>query len=251
MKLVKGVLSKPTGTYSTQTTTYTTNALGVSMPAGAYEVVIECYGGGASGMPVRLVVDYNPGGGGGAYAKKTQSGLTGTPKWNFYVGAAVNSTSTASVAGNPSYTEYASNGVDYVEIARAVGGGAATGTVGGTGGQASASTGDVKYSGGNGGAPIQPDDEYSGPGGGCAGNGGNGSAGNPTTGVGGSAGTDSNSIAGSGGAGRLFDAQSNGVAGNTAGAGGSGGVTTSSSQSSTGGQGARGAIKVTWYIFEL
>ncbi len=108
---------------------------------------------------------------------------------------------------------------------------------GALGGQASASIGDLKFNGGDGGTGSGT---ASGGGGGAAGetdNGGSGSA--PTAGIGISPG-------GNGGAGRS-GSQGNGTAGSAYGGGGGGAYRTSSSNRS-GGNGAIGAVFVTYII---
>ncbi len=117
-------------------------------PAGVTSVSVECWGAGGGGTT------NTAGGGGGAYSKKT---VAVTPSSNY---AVVVGTSAANANGGD--TTFASTTV----VAK----GGLSGGNGRTGGQASAGTGDTKYSGGDGGNTSQ------GAGGAGAGDSGDGSA---------------------------------------------------------------------------
>lgn len=98
-------------------------------PAGVLEAIVECWGAGAGGTT-------NVGaGGGGAFARKT---VAVTPSTGY---AVVVGTSAANTNGEDST----------FDSTTVVAKGGLSGTNGGTAGQASASTGDIKFNGGNGG----------------------------------------------------------------------------------------------------
>lgn len=130
---------------------------------------------------------YGPGqgGGGGAYAVKNNPSFTpgGSNTYNFNIGAAGtsgNSTTTTGTAGGDSWALSAS-----VCLAKGGSGGARSTTTACLGGQASASIGDAKFSGGSGGGADSGG--TSGGGGGSSatptGNGGNGAQGSEAAGA--------------------------------------------------------------------
>jgi len=131
---------------------------------------IECIGGGGNGGAGGGAAD-NGGGGGGAYAKVTNLTLTPGASINVHVGPAAdatwfNATSLANAQSNgTTFSCAADNG--------------RSGTMGGlgVGGQASNSTGTVKFSGGSGGTPTSPHPTGGGGAGGPYGNGADGGPG--------------------------------------------------------------------------
>lgn len=136
LALLTLVLIPSNAAHATQTTYTTPGSHSWTAPAGVYSVTVELWGAGAGG-----------GGGGGAYSGKNSYSVTPGSSYTVYVGSAAQDSSFVS-----SSTVLAKGG-----------------SIFGTGGQASAGVGDVKYSGGNAGS--------SGCGGSCWGAGGGGGAG--------------------------------------------------------------------------
>ena len=162
-----------------------------TVPAGVTEVVAECWGAGGRGGNAQAVVQGRAGGGGaGAYARKTIAVTPGTTI-NLHVGAA-GSTAEASwfVDAATVKAAYGQRGRGYLD---------ADYGVGGIGGLASDSIGDLKYGGGNGGTTTA---SGGGGGGGSAGRQGEGGVGGNTPnsdgGIAGVAGSDGGAAGGAG-----------------------------------------------------
>lgn len=225
-------------------------------------IKIECWGGGGAGAYASRARNINPavgligtaGGGGGAYASKDITiGSTGT--LNIAVGSGGSGASGASKGGD-SQVKY-----DGSTIVLAKGGGGvannSTSTVG-TGGQKSACTGDVTASGGNGGQGMTG--AYSGSGGGGAaggrgGDGGNGSDGARISGGDGGEIASGSTHSGNGGKGNYSIAgeSATGSAGASYGGGGAGsnpGYSAFSQKNANGGNGASGAVVLTYLTFD-
>lgn len=123
---------EPFSPFSTEYTTVQDTT--VAKPSGATQVIIECIGGGGRGDQNKT----NGGGGGGAYAKTTVA-LDGT-----YTGIYIRVPTGTS--GNSAFGK--KNDVSGTNLCLATGGNA--GSDNSAGGTAASSTGDVKFSGGNG-----------------------------------------------------------------------------------------------------
>jgi hypothetical protein len=226
------------------TVTKTSGASTWTVPAGVFEISVECWGGGASGggsgIADALKISIGGGGGGGAYVKKKFS-VTPASNISYSVAAAVSGTSgAAGTDGNPTW--FSSNDSSGAVAAGGTKGGyvrshnyGTAGGAGGAGGTTAASYGDTEYAGGNGKQGLT----YGGGGGGGAG----------STGVGGNApacptgGTGTSLGGGNGGAGASSAAD--GSAGNTYGGGG-GGALSGAAPARTGGAGAAGKIIITY-----
>lgn len=208
---------------------------------------IECWGGGGGGSSYTLG---GAGGGGGAYASITNLTLSKGTAVSYVIGAG----GTSDSSGGSTYFKYPS--------VSAAGGSSS----GGAGGQASASIGTTRYSGGSGGSGGNA----GGGGGGTGGSTGNGGNGSPANGFTGGSGGDGGQFGGA--AGGAHDSPGNDapltVGGAGSGGGGGGGSTFSAGKSSygnpggnggsyggggggggwytTGGTGGNGAIKITY-----
>jgi hypothetical protein len=207
-------------------------------------VIVECWGGGGGGGAARRVggtsIAAGGGGAGGSYAKKTISVISGTT-YTINVGLGGSKMFVDGTGGLPGEATWFSAST----LVYAAGGGlggfgnSATATPFGSGGTASnASIGDIIYSGGNG---MSGSTTFGGGAGGGAGSSSNGSS--ATSDTGGNGGT-GNEEGGNGANGSLVNG--NGSQGNTTGGGGSGGYWDTTSGSSTGGDGARGLLKITY-----
>lgn len=216
---------------STSPTTWT-------VPSGVTSVTVECYGGGGAGQKGKIKnggIDggnQGNGGGGGAYASST---LTVEPGTTYYLCAGQGGNNGA---GNASWFGTKNGNNNYTYIVSAAGGAAGAQNVPGAGGQASASIGTIRYSGGTGGmytsSPLT-----SGAGGGAAGpngNGGNANAAVGGTGNGGRAGNGANGLT-----------SGVGLDGSTYGGGGSGGMCSECA----GGAGGNGIVSVTYEVIYL
>ena len=141
-------------------------------PTGVTSVQAEAWGpggNGANGAYFWPLYISGGGGGGGAYAKKSSVSVTPGQQYSIVVGAAGSTTKT-SFAGTTVAADYGGNG--------ALALGPTYPGIGGPGGQAANSTGDVKQSGGSGGGALSPAGGYGG-GGGNGGAGGLGGQGSP------------------------------------------------------------------------
>jgi hypothetical protein len=207
-------------------------------------IIVECWGGGGGGGAARRFTGSataaGGGGAGGSYAKKTISVISGTT-YTINVGLGGTKMSIDGSGGLPGGATWFSAST----LVYAAGGGAggfgnsATATPFGSGGTASnASIGDIIYSGGDG---MSGTTTFGGGAGGGAGSSSNGSS--ATSDTGGNGGT-GNAEGGNGANGSLVNG--NGSQGNTTGGGGSGGYWDTTSGSSTGGDGARGLLKITY-----
>ena len=215
-----------------------------TVPAGITSIQIECIGAGGNGGAQTTIERGAGGGGGGAYSSST---ITVTPgaTYSVVVGLGGNATYGAAVPGGDSYFNNPST-------VMAKGGSSCAVNVRGyptriLGGQASASVGTTKYSGGMGGWSNTTPTPNSGGGGGAAGPGGAG--GNATSetvapftkfgGVGQSPGGN-----GADGSYDVYGNSTPGVVGFDYGGGGSGAFRRTVNMD--GGSGANGWVRVTW-----
>lgn len=121
--------------------TFTTpGAQTIPVPFGAKTVTVECYGAGGSGNARQTMFC---GGGGGGYSKKNTYSLAGLT--GIYI--SVPGVPAAHTDGADAFAKENSSGGTTICLAK---GGQAQPDVNNLGGQASAGTGDVKYSGGTG-----------------------------------------------------------------------------------------------------
>ena len=184
----------------------TTAGAGTWTPPGALaSLVVECWGCGANGFTSG---SYHPGGGGGAYARKTFSGPFAS-SYGYYVGQANGDTTSTW------FSTATTVAADYAHTS--------------TGGSSANCYGDLAYSGGPGGAQTHT---YAG-GGSGAGSTGAGNPGSPS----GSGGAAVSNYGGAGGNGASGGGQ------NGFNYGGGGGGATSSY-----GQGAQGLIRITYTL---
>lgn len=218
--------------FSQVTTTYTSGSGSFTVPEGVLTIKIEAWGGGGSGGGGGHNTWPFAGGGGGAYASSVLSVTPGN-SYNYVVGAGG---SLGADGGNSHFNN---------QVIAAGGSGVPDNSMTGVaGGATAASTGTIKYAGGNGGdgswwlgAPVNG--PYSGSGGGGAGSsaaGGNGAPG-ATGGSGGAGNPD-----GRGGGGLKVKA-TNGNPGAAYGGGGGGGFSTESGYYA-GGSGGNGAVRI-------
>lgn len=148
-------------------------------PAGITSVTVEVWGGGGGGGGQNDTADGGGGGGGGAYSKKTNISVTPLADYTVTVGAAgAGGTGACGAVGGETW---------FIDAATVLAKGGqpgcnSTGTPppGGTGGAAIDGVGDVKFSGGNGGAGRDNPNGIGGPGGSSAGTGANGTNGPAT-----------------------------------------------------------------------
>lgn len=131
-------------------------------PAGVTSVDAECWGGGGGSATG------GGGGGGGAYVIKNSYAVTPASNYTVTVGA-------GGAAGSPGVQSSFDNAANI----KAAGGFNGAGSLGGAGGLASDSSGDTKFSGGNGANGVAPN---GGGGGSSAGSAANGNNGSGTTG---------------------------------------------------------------------
>ena len=229
--------------YSTAGTNYWT------CPDGVFAVTVECWGGGGGGCSGYQVFQGPPsfgvgGGGGGAYSKGTNIAVIPGTVYTIVVGG----------GGRPNVNGTNSIFASTTNIIVAMGGsGAITNNPGASGGQASAGTGNVKYSGGNGGYGSTP----------CSGGGGGGGAGNAANGgaggigsynggnstcTGGAGGTGGSVGGGAGGTGWTDGNYTPGGTGNpgTQPGGGGGGASSGTGANYAGGLGAAGKVRLTY-----
>ena len=202
-------------------------------PAGVTSVSVEAWGAGGRGGSIASGSgeETRGGGGGGAYAKKSSFTVVPGTEYTMSVGAGSQTPS----AGGDSY---------FIDIATllAKGGKSATNNFGASGGAASESLGDTKFSGGKGAmGGALPDDNYGGGGGSSAGTASDGNPGSGATG-----GTVSGGFPGGNGA-----AESSNVGSSAVGNGGGGGGAYRSSDNSSGyggGFGSDGRIVIRWTV---
>jgi len=215
----------PAPTPASGTTTVNTPGAGnFTWPAGVGSVTVELWAGGAGGNSA-ATAGKSGGGGGGAYSRSVVQGVPGTDYPYFVGGGGLGGVVGASgnLGTDGTDTTYRTN----VVVAKAGEVGALV-TDGGTGGLASAGTGQIKFSGGDG------DD------GGATGGGGGSSAGTAATGVNASGAT--GGVAPSGG-GNGGNAGTVAPSPGSAPGGGGGGC---AADSFAGGAGAAGRIKFSW-----
>ena len=212
---------------------------------------VECWGGGAASRDLSSGAD--PGGGGGAYASKSNYDIGSQTSISIQIPG-------QSVSSNPSDTWFdnSSTGVLAKSGARP-----ANATTGGVGGQASSCVGTIKYSGGNGGTGYATNGGGGGGGGSATKNGAGSTGGSTSSATGGGggnagsggggggsasagAGTD-NVEGGGGGAGRGYlGTSADTLSGGAGGAPGGGGGGRCSDVSGSAGFGARGQIRITY-----
>ncbi len=232
----------------TQTTTITSTSTSTwTVPAGALKITkVECWGAGGSGGSTNARMGAG-GGGGGAYAAYN-SDITTIPgsTFNIHVGA-------GGTGGNGGGNTYFSSSNEASAYAAAGGGKSpGTSTTGADGGTVNKGTGNQGGKGGNG---TSSSKYGSGGGGGAAGpSSAGGAGGNGTTSAAGAAGqghTGVSSHSGNGGAGR-YNSAGNGNDGSDYGGGGGGACRTGiMSSNKTGGDGANGAIIITYETLTL
>jgi hypothetical protein len=206
-----------------QSQTYTANGI-FTPPSGVTSVLVQCWGAGGAGANVSNN-HVGGGGGGGAYASSTVAVIPGN---NYSISIGL-----GGYSGNAG-TNTTFNGATVV----AAGGGSAVlnSSIGAAGGSTSASTGTIKYAGGNG---ANGSGANAGGGGGGA-----GSTGTGNNALASSGGNVKSTYGGLGGAGRTAR-RGNGNAGGVYGGGG-GGAYTNRTRLRTGGPGADGLVIITY-----
>ncbi|MCQ2272173.1 MAG: InlB B-repeat-containing protein [Bacteroidales bacterium] len=214
-------------------------------PAGAYQITkVEAWGAGGGGGGVNSNRGAG-GGGGGAYSASTPAisiGTSTSTSVRYIVGqGGIGNSAAAGAGGGESYVRPSSGNSYYVRATGGSGGGTSTSTSSqGAGGVAS--NGTVNKNGGKGGRSAGT---YSGGGGGAAGPEANGGDASNATKGDGKTGVANNS--GDGAAG-ISNSNSNGAAGTPYGGGGSGACRRNGSSSFKGGNGANGAVHITYQI---
>lgn len=196
-----------------------------TVPAGVTQITVECWGAGGGGSSINANTRRGGGGGGGAYARSV---LNVSPDQVFTVSVGTGGSLNAS-GGSTSFGT--------LVVAEGGQAGQNNNSGGGIGGQASASTGQIRYSGGNGGAGGTVSSGGGGGAAGAAGAGGN--AGGATGGAG--------QLPNSGNGGNGVSGSSDGRPGLLFGGGGSGAVT-NSNISRSGGAGAGGYVVVSYTV---
>lgn len=225
----------PPGSSGSLTIT-STGAGSFTVPAGITSVTAKCRGAGAGAVDGTGGGGISgAGGGGGAFASSTLTNLTPGSVINYSVGVGGTNGSSPTSGGA---TWFSSSGT-----INAVGGSAPVANAGGIGGQASACTGTITHSGGNGAAGSN------GGGGATKGGGGGGGAGTLADGsngfVGGGGGAGGN--AGGGAGGSSAPITHDGAPGIQPGGGGGGGAVDSTGGSfGIGGNGGNGEIIISW-----
>lgn len=228
--LIAGVVGPKLAFTQQQVIDYTTNGT-FTVPFGVSQIKVECWGAGGAGG-ARTTNGRSGGGGGGAYASSTISVVLGDT-YAVVVGAGGTSSTTNNGqvdGGSSSFGGAMVVAAGGISLNR-------NGTAGAAGGQASASTGEVKYSGGNGGTSTGTS---AGGGGGVAGAVGNG--GNANNGTGGTGYGPVEDGKGKGADGP--DRNADGNTGNNYGGGGSGASRNRNNRN--GGAGAGGFVRVTY-----
>ncbi|MFC1647148.1 peptidoglycan DD-metalloendopeptidase family protein [Patescibacteria group bacterium] len=217
----------------TTTDTYTSTGSWPSVPAGVTSVTAEIWGGGAAGGGGNVRDGAGGGGGGGgAYSKKVVA-VTPSGSYPVTVGALVSGGTGDGASGNLS--SFVGDASDTASANGGTGGdstssGSAGGPGGTTGGQ-----GTTKWTGGDG---------YQGAG--TVGGGGGESAGASSDGTDASSQTGASGLADGGDGGNGGNANADGVAGTAPGGGGGGGGGRTGG-SKSGGDGARGQVKLTYW----
>ncbi len=236
-----------------------TSATGTwTVPAGVTQITVEGWGGGGGGGKATTGWSGNgcAGGGGGAYAKKNAITVTPGQVISYSIGQGGSGDNGNNPGGD---TWFLSN---TVLLAKGGGGVADNILTAPLGGQASASVGDVVFSGGNGGAGSQGSTSFdAGGGGGAAGTTANGMNGGPGDNGASTAGTNGTRAGGSAGAGYPFTSPNTGRGGNGSdndgtgdnsaryGAGGGGGkIGTAALIHRNGGNGSQGVIRITYCL---
>lgn len=230
----------PLFSFGQTTITYTTSGTW-TCPQGVTNVQVEAWGAGAGGRGSSTGTKgfVGGGGGGGAYAKRNSiTVIPGTP-YSFTIGVGGNQNNNG---GNTTATI---NGVTITAEGGKTAAAANLISIGGAGGLAINSTGDVRRNGGNGGtgngSSSGPGSGGGGGGGSAAGTGGNGNnGGNGTTGGAGGAG--GSAVANFGGAGGAGGSNFSGSTATTNYGGGGGGA----GDRSNGGRGMSGAMIFTF-----
>ena len=237
-----GFISYSTGVFTTSTTGYfnNSNANGISIAGSIITKVltitsgtswtvpidwnntntISVIGGGGGGATANSPNKGAGGGGGGAYSQITNLTLTPRTATSIAVGAG------GGIASAGGGTWFNGTGLLAASVSAAGGSPGTNSNPGGSGGQASAGIGSIKFSGGSGGAAVNLN--Y------AAGGGGGGAAGSAANGV--TAGTST------------FNSGSNGGAGNggTGGGGGIGGIGTGTGSTAGAPGGAGGEYTITY-----
>ncbi|MBK6838089.1 MAG: SprB repeat-containing protein [Bacteroidetes bacterium] len=218
-----------------QTQTYTSTG-SFTVPDGVTSVIVECWGGGGAGGGNTSSNDGGGGGGGGAYAKSTISVTPGTA-YSVTVGTGPNGGSGNGSSGGDSWFINAST----VMAKGGSGGSTVSGGNpgnGGAGGSSALSVGTTKFAGGTGGTGRNNNSGQGGPGGSSAGTSAIGTSGAGTwSTVTAAAAPSGGGIGGNGGT-----SGNDGSNGGTPGGGGGG----AGDNNSTGGDGARGQVIITW-----
>jgi len=208
------------------------------VPSGAFLITVEAWGGGGAGGGKTFYDGAQPGGGGGgAYAISTIN-VTPGDTYEVGVGEQVSGTIGDGSDGNPSYFGLGDGTVVYA----AAGKGGTSAGIGGVGGAVDDSIGDIVHKGGDGANEVsRAGIHHSGGGGGGAGTTGPGGDAVGTT-----AGSGTTDGGGNGGAGRTTYAP--GYSGSEA--GGGGGAAGVWLDEYSGGDGARGKVRVTYIGLE-
>lgn len=227
-----GVAQSGSQTFSTAGTF----ANGFTVPAGVTSITVQVWGAGGGGGTDQTNNNGGPGGGGGAYASSVITVSPGTP-YNIVVGAGgiggINNGAAATAGGQSSFGS----------LVIALGGGFSITSTAGQGGQASGSTGDIKYSGSNGGNGNTVVGSGGG-GGGASGNSGNIVAPGVNGATGGTGGAGGNGPDGDGGnGGNDAGTGATGPQPGTAPGGGGGGRGDNDGNSAAG---ATGRVIITW-----
>ena len=210
---------------------------GFTIPAGVNSITVQAWGAGGGGGIDAANNNGGPGGGGGAYASSVITVSPGN-SYTIVVGAggsgAINGGAAATAGGQSSFGA----------LVIASGGGFSTTSTAGQGGQASGSTGNIKFSGSNGGNGNTATNSGGG-GGGASGNAGNvvaNGANGATAGTGGAGGDGPDGDGGKGGNNGVTTGANAAQPGTTPGGGGGG-------RGDNGGNSAAGAIgrvMITW-----
>ncbi len=221
---------------NTSSFTYVSSAAQTfTVPTGtSYLVTIKTYGAGGSGSKLTSSGSAGAGGGGGAFASSTV--LLSAGSYKVYVGKGGDGNLSPSVDGGDTYITNSAGTTTYV-LAKGGKSAANNTTSGASGGLASASTGTIKFNGGNGGnGTYIVTTGTSGGGGSSAGTAANGN--NAVGGIGGTA--PAGGYAGANGVSGVATSI-DGVAASNYGGGGSGAL-----GNKKGGNGANGYVVITW-----
>lgn len=193
-------------------------------PQGVWEITVECYGGGGRGASVNGSAN-GGGGGGGAYSKKNIITVTPGQTYTFHVGAG----STSEAPGEDTWF------INTATVMAKGGNSAQTNNGNGaSGGQASASVGDIRYNGGNGNNGLHN-----------ASGGGGSSAGHAAHGVHANGSNGASAPAGGGNGGNGTNGNNGGSPGSQPGGGG-GGANAQGNHNRIGGQGGHGRLIISW-----